>query len=120
MQIWWFDIDWLLWLFQNISPYYWSGLGIALCVGLSIIGAAWWVFWACMGQEGSGNSCLIELKRCTVTLKMWIKGDFPYDKAAEWCVLMCMSTFICAGVFSSRVAVCLELVSESLESHRKI
>ena len=44
MQIWWFDIDWLLWLFQNISPYYWSGLGIALCVGLSIIGAAWWVF----------------------------------------------------------------------------
>jgi hypothetical protein len=36
-------IDWpYLWLlFRNISPYFWAVLGIALCVGSSILGAAW-------------------------------------------------------------------------------
>ncbi len=36
-------IDWkyLGFLFTNISPYFWSSIGIALCVGLSILGAAW-------------------------------------------------------------------------------
>lgn len=36
-------IDWayLAFLFTNISPYFWSSIGIALCVGLSILGAAW-------------------------------------------------------------------------------
>ena len=36
-------IDWpYLWfLFRNISPYYWAALGVALCVGMSILGAAW-------------------------------------------------------------------------------
>ena len=28
-------------LFTRISPYYWCAMGIALCVGLSILGAAW-------------------------------------------------------------------------------
>jgi len=28
-------------LFYNISPYFWAYLGVALCVGLSILGAAW-------------------------------------------------------------------------------
>lgn len=36
-------IDWqyLAFLFSNISPYYWSYVGIGLCVGLSILGSAW-------------------------------------------------------------------------------
>lgn len=36
-------IDWpYLWfLFRHISPYFWASLGIALCVGMSILGAAW-------------------------------------------------------------------------------
>lgn len=36
-------IDWpYLWLlFRNISPYFWAVTGVALCVGTSILGAAW-------------------------------------------------------------------------------
>jgi V-type H+-transporting ATPase proteolipid subunit len=38
------DWDYLAFLFLNISPYFWSSIGIALCVGLSILGAAWGIF----------------------------------------------------------------------------
>jgi hypothetical protein len=36
-------IDWpYLWLlFRNISPYFYAVTGVALCVGTSILGAAW-------------------------------------------------------------------------------
>lgn len=39
-------IDWpYLWLlFRNISPYFWAVMGVALCVGTSILGAAWGIF----------------------------------------------------------------------------
>lgn len=33
--------DYIWFLFKNISPYYWSSVGIGMCVGLSIGGAAW-------------------------------------------------------------------------------
>lgn len=39
-------IDWpYLWLlFRNISPFFYAVIGVALCVGTSILGAAWGIF----------------------------------------------------------------------------
>lgn len=49
MFIWFVDVSYIFFLFKNISPYFWASLGIATCVGLSIVGAAW-----CVGGLGWG------------------------------------------------------------------
>ncbi|GLC37794.1 V-type proton ATPase proteolipid subunit [Pleodorina starrii] len=38
------DYDWLWLLFRSMSPYFWSAMGVALAVGMSILGAAWGIF----------------------------------------------------------------------------
>lgn len=51
---WFLDPTWLLWLFQNVDPYYWTALGTGLAVGLSIIGAAWGIFITGSSLLGAG------------------------------------------------------------------
>lgn len=54
VRLWFIDLTYLFFLFKNISPYFWSSLGVSLCVGLSVIGAAWCV-WEWMWMRGVGR-----------------------------------------------------------------
>jgi hypothetical protein len=38
---------------ESISPYTWASLGIALCIGLSVVGSAWYVHTSGKDRTGS-------------------------------------------------------------------
>lgn len=40
-QIEYFDVASFL---LQVHPYYWAAIGIAACIGLSVVGAAWYIF----------------------------------------------------------------------------
>jgi hypothetical protein len=70
-------IDWAyLWLlFRNISPFFYAVVGVALCVGTSILGAAWCALRrrraACLhgllarGRRAARHAARLGVRRCT-------------------------------------------------------
>jgi len=38
------DLQYLGYMFKQIDPYFWGSLGVALAIGLSVLGAAWGIF----------------------------------------------------------------------------